>query len=353
MSSRSTLALGLNRKGSVWLALCVIASAVALAGCGSSSRPGSTAAASDSTRSTTTASHTATPANLSAAERPRLSEFPPAGGRTLVQLARVVNETATLSPANGVFTPGVQRVAFALLTKAQNPVYAPTAVYIASSPSSAARGPYLAPDDPMGVEPQYSSEQNAGPGDLKAIYSTDIPLPRSGIFYLLALTRMGSRLIGSTGEVAVALSTPIPAVGQRPPAIATDTLASVHGKVSLLTTRVPPESMHAVSFNQVLGKDPIALLFSTPALCVSRVCGPVTDIMVQLQHEFAGRIAFIHEEVYVDNMASKGYRTQLRAFHLETEPWLFTVNRTGVVAARLEGAFGINEARQALEAALR
>jgi hypothetical protein len=111
--------------------------------------------------------------------------------------------------------------------------------------------------------------------------------------------------------------------------------------------------MHAVSFKQVLGKRPIALLFSTPALCTSRVCGPVTDMMVQLQHEFAGRITFIHEEVYVDNNPSRGLRPQLLAFHLKTEPWLFTIDRRGVVAARLQGAFGINEARQALEAALR
>ena len=41
--------------------------------------------------------------------------------------------------------------------------------------------------------------------------------------------------------------------------------------------------MHAVSFKDVLGKRPIALLFSTPQLCISKVCGPVTDIAVQLE----------------------------------------------------------------------
>jgi hypothetical protein len=111
--------------------------------------------------------------------------------------------------------------------------------------------------------------------------------------------------------------------------------------------------MHAVSLDQVLGKRPIALLFSTPALCVSRVCGPVTDIMVQLEHEFGQRISFIHEEVYVGNDPAKGLRPQMKAFHLQTEPWLFTINASGLVMARLNGAFGVNEARAALEAALR
>jgi hypothetical protein len=151
----------------------------------------------------------------------------------------------------------------------------------------------------------------------------------------------------------VAASSPIPNVGQRPPDIQTDTLATTNGNVSLLTTRLPPEEMHSVSLNQVLGKKPVALIFSTPQLCVSRICGPVTDILVSLQKRYQDRIAFIHEEVYVDNQPSKGLRPQMKAFHLQTEPWLFTINKQGVIAARLEGAFGSNEVEQALEAALR
>jgi hypothetical protein len=204
----------------------------------------------------------------------------------------------------------------------------------------------------MSVAPAYRSNENDGPGGLKAVYFTELPIPRSGVFYLLSLTRAGSRLIGATGEVAAALSTPIPSVGQRPPAIATATLASTHGNLGLLTTRSPPEDMHAVSFNQVLGRRPVALLFSTPALCTSRVCGPVTDIMAELQHRFGGQITFIHQEIYVANNPAKGLRPQLRAFHIHTEPWLFTIDRRGIVAARLEGAFGVTEARDALEAAL-
>src|SRR6202035_3156327 len=126
-----------------------------------------------------------------------------------------------------------------------------------------------------------------------------------------------------------------------------------HGNLSLVTTRIPPEQMHSVSFNQVLGKRPVALLFSTPELCHSRVCGPVTDIMVELQHEVGNRSALIHQEVYVDNQPTRGLRAQLHQFILLTEPWLFTVNSKGVITARLDGVFGVNEARAALQAALR
>jgi hypothetical protein len=343
--------------------LAAVSLVLALAGCGSSSSNSSSSTSSSSSSSaaspsttTTEAASTATipPAvnELPAAENPRTSQFPAAHGRSLTQLGALVKSSANLGAATGTFTPGTRRYAFALTSRSGGFIYAPTALYIAKSPTSQAVGPILAAADPMEVLPQYRSKQNTGPGGIRAIYSTQVPLPQAGTFTILALTRTSHGLIGSPGEIAVAASSPIPDVGDRPPDIATDTPATTHGSVPLLTTRIPAESMHSVSFNQVLGKKPVALLFSTPQLCISRVCGPVTDIAVQLQHRFGDRITFIHEEVYVDNDPAKGLRPQLKAFNLRTEPWLFTINRQGVIAARLEGAFGIHAATQALQAAL-
>jgi hypothetical protein len=336
--------------------------ALAVAGCGSSSSnssntsttTSSSAAATTSTTTSTASTAAIPPAvnELPAAENPRMSQFPAANGRTLTQLGALVKSSGNLGAATGTFTPGTRRFAFALTSHSGGYIYAPTALYIATSPTSKAVGPILAAADPMTVAPQYRSKQNSGPGGIRAIYTTQVPLPQARTYTILSLTRTPHGLIGSPGEIAVSASSPIPDVGDRPPDIATDTLSSTHGNVALLTTRIPPENMHSVSFNQVLGKKPIALLFSTPQLCISRVCGPVTDIAVELQHRFGNRITFIHEEVYVDNDPAKGLRPQLRAFSLETEPWLFTINRQGVIVARLEGAFGIHAATQALQAAL-
>ena len=330
--------------------------AVAVAGCGSSSSStGGKTTTSAATTTTTTTSSTATTSNpppavaeLPAAEHPTASEFPASGGKTLQQLAATVKHPASLGAATGTFTPGTRRFAFGLSTANGAFIYAPTALYLAKSPKSKAIGPFLAPDDPMTVATQYRSQQNSGPGGIEAIYEATLPLTHPGTYTVLALTRTSVGLVGSPGEIAVAASSPIPDVGQKPPAITTLT----KGPTSILTTRTPPEQMHSVSFASVLGKQPIALLFSTPELCTSRVCGPVTDIVVSLQHEFASRMAFIHQEVYVDNTPSKGLRPQMHEFHLETEPWLFVINREGVITARLEGAFGIATARKALESGL-
>jgi len=332
-----------------------LALGLALAACGggAGSGTGGTTALGNGV-ATSSASPPAPAVNqLAAAEHPRSTEFPSAAGRSLKQLTRLVRSTARLGPSTHTYTTGRPRFSFALTDRANRFIYAPTALYIARSPGAPAQGPFLAAADPLAVAPQYRSNENDGPGGLKAVYWAQLPMPRSGVYDVLSLTRVGSHLVGATATVPVALSVPIPGVGQRPPDIATDTLASEHGKLKLVTTRVPPENMHSVSLDQVLGRRPVALLFSTPELCTSRVCGPVTDIMVELQRQFGNRIAFIHQEIYVRNQPARGLRSQLHAFHLETEPWLFTINRHGVITARLDGVFGVHEARAALEAALR
>jgi hypothetical protein len=62
-------------------------------------------------------------------------------------------------------------------------------------------------------------------------------------------------------------------------------------------------------------------------------------------------VEFIHMEVFRDNEIAKGLRPQLNAFNLRTEPWLFTFDREGKVAARLEGAFSSGELEAALKRA--
>jgi hypothetical protein len=96
----------------------------------------------------------------------------------------------------------------------------------------------------------------------------------------------------------------------------------------------------------------VALLFATPQLCQSRVCGPVTDIAVQMEAKYGRRMAFIHQEVYKDNNPRRGLREPLIRFHLRTEPWLFVVNRQGIITARLEGSIGVRAFEQAIKTGL-
>jgi len=82
------------------------------------------------------------------------------------------------------------------------------------------------------------------------------------------------------------------------------------------------------------------------------VCGPVVDIPAQLKDSYGERVAFVHQEVYVDNDLNKGLRGPLRRYGLPTEPWLFTISRDGRVAARLDGSFGLDAFKRAVEVAV-
>ena len=295
-------------------------------------------------------------ASLNGADRPNPASFPKPGGRTLEQLAH--SEFAPFDGqaglATSVFTPGHNRLAFGVIGADQRFVYGPSAVYVARKPSDPAIGPIVAPADVLVTDPAYRSRQAASEGDpFAAVYSADVDLDKPGEWAVLIATQTGGRLVATPAGVKVSRSSAIPDVGDEAPVVDTDTAESAGGDVKQIDTRIPPSDMHGVSFRDVVGKKPVALLFATPQLCQSRVCGPVVDIAAQLKEKYGDRVEFIHQEVYVDNEIEKGLRPPLRAFNLRTEPWLFVVGRDGRVKARLEGSFGLGAFERALQAGLR
>lgn len=282
-------------------------------------------------------------------------DFPATEGRTLQELANTARAGPKVGLATSVFEPGENRLAFGVIGTDNEFLYGKSAVYVAPTPDDEAQGPFPAPADSLVTKPEFRSQQAASAEDeIAAVYAAEVPLERPGRHAVLILTKTASGLVGAATEIEVVRDSPIPAVGERPPAVETDTLESAGGVAETIDTRVPPaKSLHEASFDDVLGKKPVALLFATPQLCHSRVCGPVVDIALQLQQTYGDRMTFIHQEVYVDNELEKGLREPLREFNLQTEPWLFTVDRGGRVAARLEGSFGQRAFEDAVKAALR
>ena len=281
------------------------------------------------------------------------ADFPDPRGRSMQEMANTVKAGPRIGLAVSVFTPGENRLAFGLIDSRNSFVYGPTAVYVGRSPDAPAEGPFPAPADPLVTKSEFRSQTAASEEDIfAAIYDAEVPLERAGRYSVLVMTKLPNGTFGAVSQIEVVRDSPIPAPGERPPSVETDTLESAGGVIESIDTRVPPDDMHDTSFDEVFGQKPVALLFATPQLCESRVCGPVVDIAAQLKADYGDRVEFIHQEVYVDNEVSKGLRAPLREFDLQTEPWLFTVDRQGRVAARLEGSFGIEGFRQALEAAL-
>ena len=194
-------------------------------------------------------------------------------------------------------------------------VDAQVAIYAAPSGGGKAIGPFPARIESLAVKPQFESQTtDLDPDSAKVVYVTSVELDREGNWDLVAMFREGSGYTATLiPTIKVGGSKDIPAVGERPPRIHTPTVSDVGGDVGQIDTRSPHDDMHKVDFADVLGKEPVVLLFATPALCESRVCGPVVDVAEQVEHEAGDGVNFIHMEVFNNNNASDGYRPQLRA----------------------------------------
>lgn len=328
-------------------ALAALTVAATLAGCGGQEKPQDPVAQVPASAQE----------QVRAAQQVDPSAFPDPAGRTLDQIAADFETGGPQAAlATSRFREGTNRLAFGVLDEDLRFVYGKTVVYAAPAGSGEVIGPIAAPADVLLTEPRFRSKQAATEKDpFAAVYAAELEFDKPGVWNALIVSETGGKLIAAAIDFQVLTNRDdeIPDVGEAAPKVATDTLGSVKGDEALLDTRIPgaPE-LHETSFDEVLGKRPVALLFSTPQLCQSRVCGPVTDIALQLQAEYGDRVEFIHQEVFADNVVGKGLREPLRRFKLETEPWLFTVKADGTIAARLEGSFGVAAFERAVKAAL-
>jgi hypothetical protein len=294
------------------------------------------------------------------------ADFPSPQGKSLLEIKRSLGPGPVLAPTVSLVGTGSDRYGFGLFDRARKQIaQTPVALYVERSGSSKVTGPFLARDLPLSVKPAFQSETVAkDPSAAKSLYVTNLQVKKAGDYAVLGVAKLDGRLVATDPiYLKVGASSPVPNVGDQAPVIDTPTAKSVGGDVSKIDTRTPPDSMHDVNFRDVVGKKPIILLFATPALCQSRVCGPVVDIAEELKAETKpDDAAFIHMEIYNNNTIAPGclegtrpvsecQRPQVIAYHLPTEPWAFAIDKQGKIVARLEGAFSKDELASALKLA--
>ncbi|MFL5901996.1 MAG: hypothetical protein ACJ75S_12475 [Solirubrobacterales bacterium] len=339
---------------------CALAVMLAPAGCGDS----------DSSTGATSSSAQSRPA-------PAKSDFPTAKGKTLAQVLESEEATPSelvVSPAAQVFNEGENRYPFGVFERDRTQVPdAEVALYFAKVPPVKGKGSTAEPDAPAGTPSAKEAEERAlgqpatgpfpaliesmqtkpafraqttssDPDAAAAVYSTHVNFPSDGEWRIAALIKEGDRFTTALLPSAiVGASSQVPQVGQKAPLIHTPTPADAGGDLSKITTRIPPDTQNRDDYADVLGKEPIVLLFATPQFCQSRVCGPVVDVAEQVKQLDGEKAAFIHMEIYNDNDPSKHVRPQVRTFHLPSEPWLFAIGRDGRIEDVIEGAFGVEE----------
>jgi len=291
----------------------------------------------------------------------RPDQFPRATGRTLAELRSDLPKGGpVLAPTVSVFVPGQNRLGFGLFTTSRAQIAdARAAVYIAPAGGGEAQGPFVAHYQSLAVKSPYLSKNTSSdPDAAKTLYVADVPFKKPGRYEVLGMARLDDRLVAATSAapqlvVVPEKDDPVPGVGDTPPAIHTPTRLDVADDLAKIDTRDPHDDMHEVDFADVLGKKPVVLLFATPLLCQSRVCGPVVDVAAQIEDQYRDQVDFIHMEIFNGNEVNKGTRPQVNAFRLPSEPWVFVIDKQGKVVARIEGAFSVDELESAVKQALK
>jgi hypothetical protein len=281
----------------------------------------------------------------------KAEDFPDPAGKTIAELRKGLGPGPVLSPSVSLLEPGKNRVGFGLFDRNRKQIAdAPAALYVAPLSGGPVRGPFPARYESLEVKPQFESEGvKADPDAATSVYASDVKFDKPGDYEVLGVVELDDNLLAAERvALRVVKDGPVPEVGEPAISVHTPTVADVGGDVAQIDTRVPPSSMHEADLANVLGTKPVVLLFATPALCQSRVCGPVVDIAEQVKASYEGDAEFIHMEIYNDNELDKGFREQVVKWKLPTEPWVFTIDSEGKIAARIEGAFSARELEDAI-----
>jgi hypothetical protein len=143
-------------------------------------------------------------------------------------------------------------------------------------------------------------------------------------------------------------------VGDKVPPSRQPTVDNVDDISEIDSSDPPRTAMHSMTIAEAIASGrPTVVAFATPAFCVSRVCGPVMDVVVDpLFEKYHDRVNFVHVEPYKLKEAREGIglflSETMQEWGLKTEPWIFVIDKEGRIAGKFEGIIDVGEVEQAL-----
>jgi hypothetical protein len=194
--------------------------------------------------------------------------------------------------------------------------------------------------------------------NLRGEYISDVTFPSAGDWKAIFLVQPKGGSQQALGvPFQVALKPTVVSIGDHAPALKTPTLADVGGDVRQISTdQHPDQAFYQVSVDQALARHTaFILVFATPAFCKSAQCGPTLDMVKAARASAPASVAFINVEPYVLKYAGGQLQPVLdaqgnltptdvsNAWGLPTEPWIFAVDRNGVVQGSFEGVISQQE----------
>jgi hypothetical protein len=275
-----------------------------------------------------------------------VAAFPLAGCGQVVCAAGAGNcappaESLNVQPQNSTLLVGVNRVSIALLDTTNNPV--------------AARGVSLDILGPAGQSIGHRPMEN-----IAAVYGS-IPIyvgiaqfPAAGQYEFVVTGTTAGGAVNGHAFVTVARSGPELAVGTHVPALRQAVVTDPGVTISMVDSGVPPDTWHDQTIAAALAAHhPMVLFFGQPGYCPSKTCGPTVAILKQLCTQYCSQFSFQHIETDFPASAAQTFDNPVfRAFGLQTDPWVYFVNRSGLVTDRFEGPITVDALKSAAEGTL-
>lgn len=210
------------------------------------------------------------------------------------------------------------------------------------SPGPAATGRFL----PIEGSPQEQkpAPMVGTPSDGRGVYAAQVEFPQAGYWVLQVKAQLqeGTTLVGK-GTFEVLDEPKVPAVGEPAPRTENLTAASTDAPTAAVDSRadkleeLPDPELHDRTVAGVVKeKRPALVVISTPVYCVSRFCGPVTDLVQDLASRYR-KTEFIHIEVWRDfenQVLNKGAAEWIYRDEDLHEPWVFLIGDDGRILAR-------------------
>jgi hypothetical protein len=233
----------------------------------------------------------------------------------------------------------------------------------AGSVSQVVTGTYLPvpgtdPGDPS-ADPQAISPDTA-----RGVYELEgVRFGNAGKWIVQIAARVSDvGVVQGTATFDVLQSPSVPGVGEQAPASDNAVIGDPGVDPVSIDSRaqdgakIPDPELHRVSIaDAIRAGRPAVVVFSTPVFCVSRFCGPVTDMVRSLAEKYGKQADFIHVEVWKDfenDVTNETANEWLLHDGTLDEPWAFIIAADGTIAARWDNLFTQPELEDGLKSVL-
>lgn len=207
--------------------------------------------------------------------------------------------------------------------------------------------------------PPPASPEIVQSSETRGVYGAHTTFDRAGFWEVEATATLDGETRSGKGAFTVNPTHAVPAPGDAALATETLTLDSPDVPRPAIDSRagsgeIPDPHLHRTTIAESLAAQrPIVAVFATPVYCTSRFCGPITDMIDELAHEYADRADFVHVEIWRDfqerTVNKSAAEWVLRGDQLN-EPWVFVIGADGKIAARFDNVATRGEIEPLLQA---